>query len=55
VPILPLGLLVAVETIPDIFRTLGNVAMQVSTTRAVSIRSGDEDEPAREADVLLSE
>lgn len=55
VPILPLGLLVAVETIPDIFRTLGNVAMQVSTTRAVSIRSGDDDELASEADALLSE
>jgi Na+/H+-dicarboxylate symporter len=55
VPILPLGLLVAVETIPDIFRTLGNVAMQVSTTRAVSIRSGDVDESASEADALLSE
>jgi Na+/H+-dicarboxylate symporter len=55
VPILPLGLLVAVETIPDIFRTLGNVAMQVSTTRAVSIRSGGDDEAATEADALLSE
>jgi Na+/H+-dicarboxylate symporter len=55
VPILPLGLLVAVETIPDIFRTLGNVAMQVSTTRAVSIRSGDDGEPATEADALLGE
>jgi proton glutamate symport protein len=55
VPILPLGLLVAVETIPDIFRTLGNVAMQVSTTRAVSIRSGDEGEPATEADALLGD
>jgi proton glutamate symport protein len=35
VPIEPLGLLIAVETIPDIFRTLGNVMMDVSVTAAV--------------------
>jgi len=35
VPIEPLALLIAVETIPDIFRTLGNVMMDVSVTAAV--------------------
>ena len=36
VPIAPLALLVAVETIPDIFRTLGNVTMDVAVTGAVA-------------------
>lgn len=31
-PVAPLGLLVAVETIPDIMRTLGNVMMDLATT-----------------------
>ncbi|MEH3104842.1 MAG: cation:dicarboxylase symporter family transporter [Sphingomonas phyllosphaerae] len=31
-PIAPLGLLVAVETIPDIIRTVGNVTMDLATT-----------------------
>lgn len=35
VPIAPLALLVAVETIPDIFRTLGNVTLDVAVTAAV--------------------
>lgn len=35
VPIAPLALLVAVEMIPDIFRTLGNVTMDVAVTTAV--------------------
>lgn len=56
VPILPLGILVAVETIPDLFRTVGNVAMYVSTTRAISLRAGDEGATAlSEADELLGE
>ena len=33
VPVAPLGLLVAVETFPDIFRTLGNVVGDVAATR----------------------
>ena len=33
VPIAPLGLLVAVETFPDIFRTLGNVIGDVAATK----------------------
>ena len=56
VPILPLGLLVAVETIPDIFRTLGNVAMYTASTRAISLRAGDEGATTlSEADELLRE
>jgi proton glutamate symport protein len=51
VPIAPLGLLVAVETIPDIFRTVGNVAMDVGATRAIA-GEGDADS---EADALLRE
>lgn len=39
-PIAPLGLLVAVETIPDIIRTLGNVTMDLATT-ALLARGGD--------------
>jgi len=35
VPIAPLGLLVAVEMIPDIFRTVGNVAMDVAVSAVV--------------------
>lgn len=40
VPIGPLALLVAVETFPDIMRTLGNVAMDVAATSAIARRSG---------------
>lgn len=39
VPIAPLALLVAVEMIPDIFRTLGNVTMDVAVTTAVDRRT----------------
>ncbi|HXC73260.1 MAG TPA: cation:dicarboxylase symporter family transporter, partial [Sphingomicrobium sp.] len=35
VPIAPLGLLVAVEMIPDIFRTVGNVTLDVALTAVV--------------------
>jgi Na+/H+-dicarboxylate symporter len=41
VPIEALGLLVAVETVPDLFRTLGNVTMDVAVTATISRRSGD--------------
>jgi Na+/H+-dicarboxylate symporter len=41
VPIAPLGLLVAVETIPDIFRTLGNVTMDLAAVATVSRSSDD--------------
>jgi Na+/H+-dicarboxylate symporter len=36
VPIEPLALLIAVEVIPDIFRTVGNVTMDVAVTGAVA-------------------
>ncbi len=45
-PLEPLALLVAVETLPDIFRTLGNVQMDVAVTTAVEAQSR---EPAPEA------
>jgi Na+/H+-dicarboxylate symporter len=41
VPIAPLALLVAVEMIPDIFRTLGNVTLDVAVTTAVDRRRAD--------------
>ncbi len=36
VPVEPLALLIAVETIPDIFRTLGNVTMDVAVSTAAT-------------------
>jgi len=42
VPIEPLALLIAVETIPDIFRTLGNVVADVSMTAAIARSEGDD-------------
>lgn len=50
VPVAPLALLVAVETVPDIFRTLGNVTMDMAVTATVSRLSGDE--PTEAADVV---
>ncbi len=44
VPIAPLALLVAVETVPDIFRTLGNVTLDVAVTTAVN-RGEQEQQP----------
>lgn len=41
VPLAPLGLLIAVETIPDIFRTVGNVMMDLAATATVSRRNRD--------------
>ncbi|HEX8574282.1 MAG TPA: cation:dicarboxylase symporter family transporter [Allosphingosinicella sp.] len=56
VPIEPLVILIAVETLPDIVRTTGNVAMDVATTSTVARRTGfDEAEPLTEQDRLLSE
>lgn len=44
VPVAPLGLLVAVEMIPDIFRTVGNVTADVAVTAVVdrSVRASPE-------------
>ena len=44
VPIAPLALLVAVEMVPDIFRTVGNVTLDVAVTTAVD--RSIKDEPA---------
>ncbi|MBK7284769.1 MAG: cation:dicarboxylase symporter family transporter [Sphingomonadales bacterium] len=41
VPVEPLGLLIAVETFPDIFRTLGNVTMDMVVTATVDERQRD--------------
>lgn len=41
IPIEPLALLVAVEMLPDIMRTLGNVTMNVAVTSAVDRTAGD--------------
>jgi Na+/H+-dicarboxylate symporter len=40
VPVEPLALLIAVETIPDIIRTLGNAMMDVAVTASVGRRDG---------------
>lgn len=53
VPIEPLALLVAVETIPDIFRTIGNVNMDVAVTTAIARRTPEVE--ASEADALLAD
>jgi Na+/H+-dicarboxylate symporter len=42
VPIEPLALLLALETIPDTFRTLGNVVLDVAVTGAVSEKQSEE-------------
>ncbi|HUE80128.1 MAG TPA: cation:dicarboxylase symporter family transporter [Sphingomicrobium sp.] len=46
VPIAPLALLVAVEMIPDIVRTLGNVTLDVAVTTAVDRSTGDDEAEA---------
>ncbi|WP_317128303.1 dicarboxylate/amino acid:cation symporter [Sphingomonas baiyangensis] len=51
VPIEPLALLVAVETMPDIIRTLGNVTMDVAVTSMVS---RGETTPRGEGDAVLA-
>ena len=45
VPIAPLALLVAVEMIPDIFRTVGNVWHDVAVTMVVDRTTGDAPKP----------
>jgi Na+/H+-dicarboxylate symporter len=52
VPIEPLALLVAVETLPDIIRTLGNVTMDVAVTSVVT-RGQAEGLGRTEADAIL--
>jgi proton glutamate symport protein len=56
VPIEPLGLLIAVEPVPDLMRTMGNVSMDVAATATVAHRSGfAASEAATEEDILLRE
>ncbi len=43
VPIEPLGLLVAIETFPDIMRTLGNVTMDMAVTATIDERVDTEE------------
>jgi len=40
-PIEPLALLLAIETFPDIMRTVANVSMDMSVTATVAAREGD--------------
>ena len=55
VPIEPLALLIAVEILPDIVRTLGNVSMDVAATATVARRTGFDEAEMGEEDVLLQE
>ena len=43
VPIEALGLLIAVETIPDLFRTIGNVTMDTAVTVCIARKAEDEE------------
>jgi Na+/H+-dicarboxylate symporter len=45
VPIEALGLFIAVETVPDLFRTVGNVTMDTAVTISVSARNGSKESP----------
>lgn len=55
VPIEPLALLIAVEVLPDLVRTLGNVSMDVAATATVARRAGFTERPATREDRLLEE
>jgi Na+/H+-dicarboxylate symporter len=55
VPLEALGLLVAVETLPDLFRTLGNVTMDVAVTGVIAVRSGITTDSDGETDRMLEE
>jgi Na+/H+-dicarboxylate symporter len=52
-PVGPLALLIAVETLPDLMRTLGNVSMDVAATTVAARRAGFEDAPRTDEDALL--
>jgi Na+/H+-dicarboxylate symporter len=52
-PVSPLGLLVAVETLPDIMRTVGNVTWDIAATSWLSRRAGKV--PLDEADAILAQ
>jgi proton glutamate symport protein len=44
-PVAPLGLMLAVETIPDAFATVGNVTGHLAATTVVSRQTGEAGEP----------
>jgi Na+/H+-dicarboxylate symporter len=52
-PVSPLGLLVAVETLPDIMRTVGNVTWDVAAATWLARRAGEV--PADTGDAILAE
>ncbi|HEX8639985.1 MAG TPA: dicarboxylate/amino acid:cation symporter [Allosphingosinicella sp.] len=55
-PIEPLALLIAVEVLPDVVRTVGNVSMDIAATATVAKRSGSTGAGAEtEQDRLLEE
>jgi proton glutamate symport protein len=43
IPVEPLGLLIAIETFPDIMRTLGNVTMDMAVTATVDKHVGEDE------------
>lgn len=47
-PVAPLGILLALDTIPDVFATVGNVTADLTATSVVARRSGVEPEPVAE-------
>lgn len=51
-PVSPLGLLVAVETLPDIMRTVGNVTWDIAATAWLSRRTANV--PLDEADAIIA-
>jgi proton glutamate symport protein len=53
-PVAPLGLLVAIETFPDLMRTLGNVTADMALTTIIAARGGDEG-PTLPEDKLLDQ
>jgi len=56
VPIEPLAILIAIEVVPDLMRTMGNVSMDVAATTVISKRSGfTETEADTPEDRLLKE
>ena len=56
VPLEPLALLIAVETIPDLFRTVGNVTMDVAVAATVGRRGGlGADDSTSDEDRLLQQ
>jgi Na+/H+-dicarboxylate symporter len=56
VPLEPLALLIAIETIPDLFRTVGNVTMDVAVSATAARRGGlTADDAATSEDRLLRE